>query len=404
MLEARTAASAASGRNGGHCRPGWWLNFKKYAEVFGEEEAIKFDQLEEQNVLDIVNFVRDNGVDCDFQDLDTSDVYVTERGWAEVLQVVRFREAVRKRRPDWKPLMRREVWHGEDAEKRLGLPNLKGAVIYPSHTQNPYLLVCKMLELSLDKGLNLQTNTPAIAVVPVCGNHEDLARWEVQTERGTILTRNVVLATNAYTNALHRGIANTNFLAPSRSQVAAIRAKRDLCDHPAMHISMAINDRGSGDYFSIRQPGLKGAGDLLFGGGRSVSKTREMGITDDSTVNEEIAAYLKQSAPEIFGRENWEEPTEEIKDWSGITVYTPDTFPLVGEVPDEPGIWASVGFNGHGMALAFRSAESLVTMMTTGKEPEWFPKSFSIERAWADPNMGLAISNLYKTKLTDVLD
>jgi hypothetical protein len=43
-------------------------------------------------------------------------------------------------------------------------------------------------------------------------------------------------------------------------------------------------------------------------------------------------------------------------------------------------------------------------MMTTGKEPEWFPKSFSIERAWADPNMGLAISNLYKTKLTDVLD
>src|ERR1700749_5030642 len=47
MLEARTAASAASGRNGGHCRAGWWLHFKNYAEAFGEDEAIKFDQLEE---------------------------------------------------------------------------------------------------------------------------------------------------------------------------------------------------------------------------------------------------------------------------------------------------------------------------------------------------------------------
>src|ERR1700759_2031636 len=40
MLEARTAASAASGRNGGHCRSGWWLNFKNYVELFGEDEAI----------------------------------------------------------------------------------------------------------------------------------------------------------------------------------------------------------------------------------------------------------------------------------------------------------------------------------------------------------------------------
>jgi glycine/D-amino acid oxidase-like deaminating enzyme len=139
----------------------------------------------------------------------------------------------------------------------------------------------------------------------------------------------------------------------------------------------------------IRAPGLKGEGDVLYGGGRSISKTREMGITDDSRVNEEIATYLKSSVPEVFGREVWGEKSEEIRDWSGITCYTPDTFPLVGEVPGEDGLWASVGMNGHGMAMAFRSAEALVAMMATSKEPDWFPKSFRIGRAWAKTKVNL---------------
>jgi hypothetical protein len=34
------------------------------------------------------------------------------------------------------------------------------------------------------------------------------------------------------------------------------------------------------------------------------------------------------------------------------------------------------------VAMALRSAEALVEIMTTGKEPDWFPKSFRLERAW----------------------
>jgi glycine/D-amino acid oxidase-like deaminating enzyme len=389
MFEARTAASGASGRNGGHCRAGWWLNFKTYVAAFGEDEAIKFEQLEEQNVLDIANFVRDYEVDCDFQDVETADVYTTAEGWEEVLEIIQLREEVRKKRPDVAPLIERKIWHGEKASEYLGLPGIIGAVTYSAHTQNPYRLVCRMLELSLEKGLNLQTNTPVFAVTSASASHEGGAKWEVQTERGTVLANRVVLATNAYTNVLHHGIAKTNFLKPSRSQVTAIRSKKDLSHHPVLHKSVGINDRGHGDYFMVRAPGLKGDGDVLYGGGRGISKTGEMGITDDSTVNEKIARYLKKSAPEVFGREAWGKQSEEIRDWSGITCYTPDTFPLVGEVPDENGLWATVGMNGHGMAMAFRSAEALVTMMTDGKEPDWLPRSFKIERAWASQRVNL---------------
>jgi glycine/D-amino acid oxidase-like deaminating enzyme len=385
MLEARTAASAASGRNGGHCRAGWWLNFKKYVATIGEDEAVKFEKLEEHNVLDVAEFVRDHKVDCDFQDVQTADAYYSEEAWAEVLEVVHAREEVYERRSDVKSLIKRQVWHGQEARDHLGLPNIVGAVTYPAHTQNPYLLVCRMLELSLERGLNLQTNTLAFAVVAVSASHEATPKWEVQTERGTVQAKQVILATNAYTNALHNGLADTGFLVPSRSQLTAIRPKGDLSGHPVLGKSVAVDDRGSGDYFMIRAPGLKGAGDVIYGGGRYISKTRERGITDDSTVNEEIAKYLKQSAPEVLGRERWGKESEEIADWTGITCYTPDTFPLVGEIPGEVGLWASVGMNGHGMAMAMRSAEALVMMLLTGTEPDWFPKSFSIARAWAKP-------------------
>jgi hypothetical protein len=35
-----------------------------------------------------------------------------------------------------------------------------------------------------------------------------------------------------------------------------------------------------------------------------------------------------------------------------------------------------------GMAWAFRAAEALVTMMTEGEAPTWFPQTFDIKRAW----------------------
>jgi len=381
MLEARTAASGASGRNGGQCRAGWWLNFNKYAEKHGEEEAIKFEILEEQNVRDIAAFVREHDVDCDFQDVETADACYTKEMFGKLCDVLDARKEVYERL-GVAQLTERKVWKGDDAVKHLGLPNLAGAITYPAHTQNPYLLVCRMLELSLDKGLNLQTNTPVYAVKPLPAalrpsRHAD---WAVETDRGVVRAKNVVLATNGHTNALHKGITDTEFLNPSRSQLTAICPRNgDLFHHPSLHKSVGLDDLNSGDYFLVRAPELKGAGDLVYGGGRFISRPK---TTDDTIVHDGVAAYLHETAPKVFGEEAWGKNSNVVMDWSGITCYTPDTFPLVGAVPGEEGLWASVGMNGHGMAMAFRSAEALVEMMTTGEEPDWFPKTFRIARAW----------------------
>ncbi|KAK6865896.1 hypothetical protein PG995_002424 [Apiospora arundinis] len=400
MLEARTAASAASGRNGGHVRAGWHLNFARYADAFGEDAALAFERLEVDNVADVAAFVREHGVDCDFRDVTTADVYTTPAAWAEALGAVRRREEVEKRRPGRGRFVERRVWEGEAARKRIGLPSAVGVITYPAHTQNPYRLVCRMLELGLEKGLNLQTNTTALKVAPLLGDDNVQAKWQVVTDRGTVKAQKVVLATNAYTNALHSKLSQTGFLVSGRSQVSAIRPGTNMAHHPIMdRTSVGLNDIGNGDYFGVRDVGLPGAGDILYGGGRSVAKS--LHTVDDSVLNEDVVAYLQHAGRQVFGSETWGAEGEPVRDWGGITCYTPDTFPLVGEdttaQPPQRGLWMSVGMNGHGMAMAFRCAEALVEMMTAGEAPEWLPEPFRLERVWNKERVHLSDLNAWVT-------
>ncbi|KAL8337589.1 hypothetical protein RB598_006475 [Gaeumannomyces tritici] len=394
MLEARTAASGASGRNGGHCRPGWWSHFRRYAASFGEAEALRLERHEEQTVADVAAFVREHGVRNDFQDVETADVFTTDAAFRGALDALAFRDEVRARTPgDVGPSVERTVWRAEDARARLGIPGIAGAITYPAHAQNPYLLVCRMLELALDAGLNLQTNTPALSVEEEEEEETadgDGAKWTVRTERGAVRARNVVLATNAYTNSLYRGLAATGFLTPARSQVAALRPGSGMDYGYLTGHSGGPVDVPTDDYYMTTPAGV-----VVWGGGRCLAPGREVGVTDDGAVDGAVAAYLHDAPRRFYGAERWgrsggeDGGAEVVRDWSGITCYTPDTLPLVGQAPGQPGLWMSVGMNGHGMALAFRCAEALVHMLTEGKgePPEWFPRSMRLARAWEAPKL-----------------
>ncbi|OBS28258.1 hypothetical protein FPOA_02199 [Fusarium poae] len=376
MVEARTTASAASGRNGGHCRAGWWHRFPRHVEKYGEEEAIKIDNLEKANVQAMVDFVYLHNIQCDLKPVETAEVFKTKERFAVAVNAVEFRQAFRQRRPESEIAINHMVLQGKEAQQAFGISDIVGATMYPAYTQNPYLLVCNMLELSLAKGLNLQTNTTVARIA----KHDD--DWEVMTQRGPVRAKNIILATNAYTNVLYPDLAATGFLVPSRRQVSAIRPGDKAHEIPALRKSCAFSDYNGGDYFLVREAGIRGAGDMLYGGGEHIDKGT--GCTDDSIINSDIAEYLHNAAAEYVGRGNWGKDGEVVNDWVGITCYTPDSFPLVGEAPGQPGLWVSVGMNGHGMAFAYKCAEALVCMMDS--EPDWLPNSFRLARVFEKPN------------------
>jgi glycine/D-amino acid oxidase-like deaminating enzyme len=384
MLEARTAASGASGRNGGHCKTGDYKQVKSWVEKYGEDEALKIGKLEQDCVDDMADFVRSYNVSSGWQDVETADLYWTKAKFDEAVEVLEFQRELEARRPNDVPQNNpRTAYAGQAARDYWKWPEILGAITYSGHTQNPYLTVSAMLELGLEMGLNLQTNTMALNLVHIPTSAGEKTKWEVQTDRGTVKGNKVVLATNGYTSALHPGFKSTNFLEPGRSQVSAVHPEADTSENPVFRRSNSHADApGGGDYIIARAPGDIGAGDVIYGGGQQFSPTRERNITDDSVINETIAKYLHDIGRVTFGYKNWGETTKYVHDWVGITCYTPDGFPVVGAVPGEDGLWASVCMNGHGMAWAFRSAEALVEMMVEGKEPEWFPQPFRANRAW----------------------
>ena len=384
MLEARTAASGASGRNGGHCKTGDWKKVRSWVELYGENEALKIGKMEQDCTDDMADFVRSYNVSSGWQDVETADLYWTKEKFDEAVATVDYQLELAARRPNDVPQNNpRTVYEGQAARDYWKWPEILGAITYSAHTQNPYLIVAAMLELGLEMGLNLQTNTMALNLVQIPTSAGEKTKWEVQTNRGTVKGNKVVLATNGYTSALHAGFKSTNFLEPGRSQVSAVHPAADTSQNPVFLRSNSHADApGGGDYIIARHPGDVGAGDVIYGGGQQFSPTRERNITDDSVINETIAKYLHDIGRVTYGHENWGDTTKYVHDWVGITCYTEDGLPVVGAVPGEDGLWASVCMNGHGMAWAFRSAEALVEMMTEGNEPEWFPKPMSADRAW----------------------
>lgn len=379
MLEARTAASGASGRNGGHVRPGDWSSIVDWVAAYGEDEALKIQKLEQDCVDDMAEFVSAHNVSSGFHLVESADLFWTKEKFEAAVKVWEFQQELDARRPGDVGRNERKVYRGEEAREHWGWPEILGAITFKSATQNPYLTVCAMIEESLSKGMNLQTNTMALRLGQL-----DSKEWEVETDRGSVKAKKVVLATNGFTNALHPGIGKTKFLAPGRSQVTAVHPEAYSANNSVWSRSASYGDRDAGgNYIVVRAPGDIGEGDVIYGGGQMFSPTRERNVTDDSVVNEDIALHLHRVGRQVYGYENWGETTKVLKDWTGITCYTEDGFPAVGAMPGEDGLFASVCMNGHGMAWAFRSAEGLVEMMENGKAPEWFPQAFDVKRAFA---------------------
>ncbi|KAI1485223.1 FAD dependent oxidoreductase [Biscogniauxia mediterranea] len=257
-----------------------------------------------------------------------------------------------------------------------------GGVAYEAGSLSAYKFGVGVLKLCLAEGLNLQTNTPALGLERVSGESTRW-RWRVDTDRGPIAAKRVVVATNGYTARLLERFQGV--IIPLRGHVTAQRPGRAMPKEGLPATYSFIYEKGY-DYMIPRPPGSKFAGDIVIGGSL-VKAPRdgldEYGTTDDTVGNEVIFQALRESLPRYFG-DNWgeDDPEGRIRtQWSGIMGYGSDGFPFVGEMPGQEGLWVSCGFQGHGMVLCWMCARGLVAMMEGRDDEElrsWFPDVFRV--------------------------
>jgi glycine/D-amino acid oxidase-like deaminating enzyme len=174
--------------------------------------------------------------------------------------------------------------------EKYRIPTAKGAVITRIAARVwPYKFVARILEdlltsQELSGTFNLQTLTPAESL-----SHEEDGRWAIETPRGTIKARKLILATNAYTSHLLPQFSD--LIVPCRGQMSALNPLPSVSG-PEKRLKSSLGFHGEGiDDYLIQRPTELG-GHMMFGGGRQHGPS--MGITDDSVIDPNTAAYLRR--------------------------------------------------------------------------------------------------------------
>ncbi|TDZ36181.1 putative oxidoreductase OrdL [Colletotrichum spinosum] len=381
MLEARTLTSGATGRNGGHTKAASYRSFLHHAAALGTPEACKIARLELENIRAVHSFAAAHlaAADTESRSCRTVDAIYDREQWEAAKAAV---DAMKKHMPG-EDAAEYEFYSAEEMKERFYLDGeegqLCGGVGYEAGSISAYRFTAGVLELCVNKGLRLFTETPALELEKA---DEGDFRWLVRTPKGSIAARSVVLATNGYTAHLCDKFQGA--IVPLRGQVTAHRPGSNMPE-TGLSTTYSFIYKDGYEYMIPKPPGSDLAGDVVIGGGLARLPDEglgEYGITDDSGINPHVSSYLHATTPRYFGA-NWGEDDAAGRvraEWTGIMGFSPDGFPFVGQVPGEKGLWICAAFQGHGMVMCWMCAKALSAMLDDDDEKlgDWFPEAFRV--------------------------
>ncbi|KAH7108354.1 nucleotide-binding domain-containing protein [Auriculariales sp. MPI-PUGE-AT-0066] len=413
VLDARDPCGGATGRNGGHIKPGIYEDYTLLKRRHGVAAAKTIIQLRLAHIHETIRVAEKEGV------INAADVRETEG--IDVCLSEELFQSFKQRFAEWQadaPLQAKgfTVYDADEARKKFTLSDeCKGAIVGPAGALSPYTLITsiwKRLSTQHPDHFSLFSHT---SVTSISAGPE---LYTVTTSRGTIQTPHIVHATNSHAGHLLPKMRGKIY--PRRATCTAQRPGQAVSgttqDGRRSWLFFQTTDRY--EYVS-QKPGP--AGEIIVGGGHTLSGDvyGELGVADDSTFNSTIASYLGGVLPTVFGAENWgREASHDTEDkewshgrvkatWSGILCMSADGNPWVGRIPPRitqraapvamqrpgrvvttsPGEWISAAYDGDGMASALMCGRA-VAYMILGKEEShgvsgWLPEPFLItEKRW----------------------
>jgi gamma-glutamylputrescine oxidase len=170
-------------------------------------------------------------------------------------------------------------------------------------------------------------------------------RIVVETSRGAVNARRVVLATNAWAPLLLDVLGDR--IRPVRGQVLATEPAP-----PAFKRAMSANE--GYEYWSQRSDGT-----IVLGGARWAVPDRDEGYYAEElnpTIRGALEQFLRESFPALAG-------VPVARRWNGIMGFSRDGYPFIGPVPGRPRLLVAAGYTGHGgpyFALAGRCLAELL--------------------------------------------
>ncbi|KAK5046603.1 hypothetical protein LTR84_007364 [Exophiala bonariae] len=349
ILEARDTCSGATGRNGGHLKADVYYGAAVNERLYGIQVAEQLSKFEVDQIFSVKRLVEKEKIDCDFELTRGIDVFLEQARLDEAVASFTDLKARGFQFPD-------DLHFIQDPKKAEQISGVKGALGAFSATAGsvwPYKLVTHLLHRCLERGANLQTYTPVLSV-----SNADDGRWTLETPRGKITAKKVIVATNGY-NLLPE-LADK--ITPAKGVACRIAIPPDSAK-PAPHLNNSYSIRyglGEYDYLIARTDGS-----IIVGGAKQAVLKQESywhNNADDSSLVPGAEKYFDNYMQRTF--HGWEDSGARVTDiWTGVMGYSADLLPWVGEMPGKPGLFVTAGFTGHGMPRVLGCSEAVAALV-----------------------------------------
>ncbi|KAH8743758.1 FAD dependent oxidoreductase [Diaporthe sp. PMI_573] len=387
VVEARGICSGATGRNGGHICRAEGRALRSHVKLTGRDEALRLAKLGTRNrdlMLDAIDKlgIRDK---IDLRLTGTRVVFASEEERDEQRAEVEFAKTLgitlEGRYLDAEQL-------AQESNFALERCPFGGDCIDKSGTVFPRKLVAEILHNAKKRvpGLTIHSHNPAKSVT----RHETASgpSYLVTTDRGTIRSRAVVHATNAYVSQLIPSLAGQAGVLGCKAEcIAVVPNVPNACSGAPTGLRGGLGFEEFWHYL-IQRPDN---GPFIYGW----AGIEQVGEYDDSVAIpleasgkppgcDLMTEFLEKGFPHSF--RDIDLGRDVSHRWTGIQGFTNTGASLVGRWSKEsPGEFISVGHNGEGMGRCFACATVMTDRLLhylDGNEddkwaaPEWFPKSF----------------------------
>ena len=341
VLETRSIASGASGRNGGFIAYGTTASYSNVIERYGREQARRlwaFTIGNHELLKSLIDELEQSGWSCSYRRNGSMKLALSEPELEQVIQ-----SASLLIEDGWEV----QIVRRNDLPARLQNAYF-GGTYYPANGEfHPAKFVMGLALLAQQAGAVFHNESQ---VIRISANEDGIL---LHTPGGTVHTRTLVLATNAWLPELG-ALVGANWLSscifPTRGQVIATEpVNEQLFPHPC--------SADEGYQYWRQLPDRR----LVVGGWRNRSFDTEL-QTYDETPNEAVQQHL-----DAFVHQTLELPHVKITNrWAGIMGFTSDSLPLIGRLPGVPNCFIAGGYTGHGNAFAIHAAK-LVSELVQGK-------------------------------------
>jgi glycine/D-amino acid oxidase-like deaminating enzyme len=317
LVEANEPGWGASGRNGGQVIPGLKLDPVRLRATYGSERGRRLIRAVGGAADLVFELVHRHRIACDAR----------RAGWIQAAPGPKGLAEVRTRAAEWMAEGADvAVLERDEVRACIGGGDYAGAFFdRRGGTLNPLTYARGLARAAAAAGARIHAGSPARALARVG------QRWKVTVPAGTVTAAQVVLCTNAYTDRLWPGLAQT--VIPVLSSVIATEPLSDNLKKLILPGRQGVSEtRRVLNWF-----GIDGHGRLIFGGRASQRES------EDPHAYAPLLARLQRAFP-VLG-----EPRIQFR-WAGYVALTRDHVPHLHELA--PNLHAGLGYNGRGVAMA----------------------------------------------------